>query len=117
MKRDGDIASMFRKHAAKKRASVSSPVVEEQNQEQEHLEERVIEEVVGPTPTPPTPSFEPVEDVLPSPPIIVVFLLNYLDCNLRFIMLFSSCAPNCWVLFMKLYRIPKWILPVRIYIL
>jgi len=27
MKRDGDIASMFRKHAAKKRASVSSPVV------------------------------------------------------------------------------------------
>ena len=64
MKRDGDIASMFRKHAAKKRASVSSPVVEEQNQEQEHLEERVIEEVVGPTPTPP-PSVEPVEDVLP----------------------------------------------------
>ncbi|KAG2628108.1 hypothetical protein PVAP13_3KG228267 [Panicum virgatum] len=43
----------------KKRASVSSPVVEEQNQEQEH--ERVIEEVVGPTPTPP-PSVEPVED-------------------------------------------------------
>ena len=67
MKRDGDIASMFRKHAAKKRASVSSPVVEEQNQEQEHQEERVIEEVVGPTPTPP-PSVEPVEDVLPSPP-------------------------------------------------
>ena len=67
MKRDGDIASMFRKHAAKKRASVSSPVVEEQNQEQEHLEERVIEEVVGPTPTPP-PSVEPVEDVLLFPP-------------------------------------------------
>ena len=70
MKRDGDIASLFQKHAAKKRASASSPVVEveEQNQEQEQVEERVIEEVVGPTPTPPTPSLEPIEDVLPPPP-------------------------------------------------
>jgi len=70
MKRDGDIASLFQKHAAKKRASASSPVVEveEQNQEQEQVEERVIEEVVGPAPTPPTPSLEPIEDVLPPPP-------------------------------------------------
>jgi hypothetical protein len=56
MKRDGDIASMFRKHDAKKRALASSPVVQKENQEQEQEEERVIEEVVGPTPTPPTPS-------------------------------------------------------------
>ena len=40
MKRDGDIASMFQKHAAKKRVSASSRVVEEQNQGQEHMEER-----------------------------------------------------------------------------
>ena len=39
MKSDGDITSMFRKHAAKKHASASSPVVEEQNEEQEHMEE------------------------------------------------------------------------------
>ena len=55
---------MFRKHTARKCASASSLVVEEQNQEQE----RLLEEVVGPTPTPSTPSFEPVEDVLSLPP-------------------------------------------------
>ena len=45
-------------------------MVEKQNQEHEQEEERVIEEVASPTPTPPTPSLEPIEieDVLPSPP-------------------------------------------------
>jgi hypothetical protein len=45
MKRDGDIASMFQKHAAKKHAS-STPVVEEQNQVEE--EDAIIEEIVDP---------------------------------------------------------------------
>ncbi|RLM78968.1 uncharacterized protein C2845_PM12G08030 [Panicum miliaceum] len=68
MKRDEDIASMFKKHVAKKRASASSLVVEKKKQEQEQQEERVIEEVAGPTPTPPTPSLESVENILLTPP-------------------------------------------------
>ena len=47
MKRDGDIVSLFQKHAAKKRASWT-PVVEE--------EEIIIDEIVD-------PSVEPAEDV------------------------------------------------------
>lgn len=70
MRRDGDIVSMLRKHAAKKFAS---SVMEEQNQEeeQEEEEEREIQEDVGPTPTPTpsSPALEPIEeDVLPPPP-------------------------------------------------
>ncbi|XP_034600016.1 uncharacterized protein [Setaria viridis] len=54
MKRDGDIASMLQKQAAKKRAC-STPVVEEQNQVEE--ENIIIEEIVDPSVT------EAIEDV------------------------------------------------------
>lgn len=73
MKRDGDIASMFQKHAAKKCAS-STPVVEEQNQVEE--EDTIIEEIVDPSIGPtedvtaavePTPA-PAVTDVLPTRP-------------------------------------------------
>ncbi|WVZ51156.1 hypothetical protein U9M48_002324, partial [Paspalum notatum var. saurae] len=58
MKRDGDIASLFRKHAAKKLAVATScvppiptaPIVEENTQGQE--EDTAVEEVENPTPTP-----------------------------------------------------------------
>ncbi|XP_004954797.1 uncharacterized protein LOC101785022 [Setaria italica] len=55
MKRDGDIASMFQKQAAKKRAC-STPVVEEQNQVEEEI--TIIEEIVDPSVT------EATEDVI-----------------------------------------------------
>ncbi|XP_062179392.1 uncharacterized protein LOC133884000 [Phragmites australis] len=74
MKRNGDIASLFRKHAAKKIASSSSPspvaaVAEEQTQEQESTskQERVIEEIVNLMPS--SPPSVPLEDVSPPPPI------------------------------------------------
>jgi hypothetical protein len=60
MKRDGDIASMFQKHAAKKRAS-STPVVEEHNQVEE--EDTIIEEIIDPA-VEPTPA-PAVTDMLP----------------------------------------------------
>ena len=44
-----------------------------------------------------------------------VCYLNYFYLHLRLIMLFSSCVPNCETIFMILYRIAKWILPVCIY--
>ena len=58
MKRNRDIASLFQKHAAKKKAAATAatsnpdpiePVVEEQ------IHERVVEEIVNPMP-PPQPS-------------------------------------------------------------
>ncbi|XP_062203555.1 uncharacterized protein LOC133905803 isoform X2 [Phragmites australis] len=74
MKRNGDIASLFRKHRAKKIASSSSPssvgvVAEEQTQEQEGTpeQERVIEEIVNLMPS--SPPSVPLEDVSPLPPI------------------------------------------------
>jgi hypothetical protein len=63
MKRDGDIASMFQKHAAKKRAS-STLVAEEHNQVEE--EDTIIEEIVDPA-VEPTPA-PAVTDVLPPRP-------------------------------------------------
>jgi hypothetical protein len=81
MKRDGDIASLFRKHAAK-RQNVNPMPPPEATQEQERVieenvnpmpppppphpeatqeqeEERVIEEIVNPTPPPPPPPLPP----------------------------------------------------------
>ena len=61
MKRNGDIASLFQKHAAKKKAAAAAatsnpdpiePMVEEQ------IHERVVEEIVNPMP-PPQPSSLP----------------------------------------------------------
>ena len=74
MKRNGDIISLFQKHAAKKLAAALSPspalatnVVKEENQEQEGL----IDEIVNPTgPMPSSVLLEEieVEDALPPPP-------------------------------------------------
>ena len=64
MKRNGDIASLFRKHEAKKLAAASSPpsapatkVIEEEDQEQSSvLSEAIeVEDVLRPQPPPPTP--------------------------------------------------------------
>ncbi|WVZ64065.1 hypothetical protein U9M48_013635 [Paspalum notatum var. saurae] len=69
MKRDWDIVSLFRKHAAKRLAVATSsvppipttPIVEEKTQGQE--EDTAVGEVENPTPTPTL-----AEDVLPPPP-------------------------------------------------
>src|SRR5438128_2002700 len=83
MKRNGDIASLFRKHAAKKAAATSSPslalvatVAEDQPEEQE----RVTEEIVNPMPSsPPLPPPSPVYDIncLPHDPSERLPIQNY----------------------------------------
>ena len=65
MKRDGDIASMFQKHAAKKHAS-SAPVVEEQNQVEE--QDTITEEIIDPF-VEPTEDGTTVEEPTPAPAI------------------------------------------------
>ena len=66
MKRNGDIASLFQKHAAKKKAAAVAatsnpdpiePVVEEQ------IHDRVVEEIVNPMPPPQPSSLPPVYDI------------------------------------------------------
>ena len=66
MKRNGDIASLFQKHAAKKKAAAAAatsnpdpiePVVEEQ------IHERVVKEIVNPMPPPQPSSLPPVYDI------------------------------------------------------
>src|SRR6185312_12320995 len=74
MKRNGDIASLFRKHEAKKLAAASSPppapatkVIEEEDQEQSSvLSEAIdVDNILPPQPQPqpPTPSSLPVYDI------------------------------------------------------
>ena len=91
MKRDGDIASLYRKHEAKRKAAAAAaaatsnhspnsivPVVEQQTRE------RVVEEtennVVPPPPRPQPPSAQPVYDInrLPHDPGERRPILNYL---------------------------------------
>jgi hypothetical protein len=68
MKRNGDIASLFQKHEAKKKAAAAAvtsnrspdpvePIVEEQTHE------RVVEEIVNPMPPPPPSSLPPVYNI------------------------------------------------------
>jgi hypothetical protein len=70
MKRNGDIASLFQKHATKKKAAAAAatsnpdpvePVVDEQTHE------RVVEEIINPMPPPLSPpqpsSLPPVNDI------------------------------------------------------
>ena len=73
MKRNGDIASLFRKHEAKKLAAASSPppapatkVIEEEHQEQSSVLLEAIEVDVLPPqlqPQTPTPLLLPVYDI------------------------------------------------------
>ena len=84
MKRNGDIASLFQKHAAKKKAAAATPTsnpdpVEPVVEEQTH--ERVVEEIANPMPpSPPQPSsLPPVYDInrLPRDPGERHPILNY----------------------------------------
>ena len=70
MKRNEDIASLFQKHATKKKAAAATATsnpdpVEPAVEEQTH--ERVVEEIVNPMPPPPPPpqpsSLPPVYDI------------------------------------------------------
>ena len=67
MKRGGDIASLFQKHAAKKAAAASNPspvetVAEEHTQEQESIIEEIANHV-PPSPPPPPPPPPPVYEI------------------------------------------------------
>jgi len=64
MKRNGDIVSLFSKHAAKKAAAAlpSSSVSEIVAEEEPQVQEGVTEETVNPVPSPPPPPL-PVYDI------------------------------------------------------
>jgi hypothetical protein len=68
MKRNGDVASLFQKHEAKKKAAAAAVTsncspdpVEHVVEEQTH--ERVVEEIVNPMPPPQPSSLPPVYDI------------------------------------------------------
>lgn len=59
-------------------------------------------------------AFSLVFSQISNPNFIIVIIkisivLNYLDYSLRLTILISSCVLNCWIIFMKLYQIAKWI--------
>ncbi|KAI4987832.1 hypothetical protein ZWY2020_028590 [Hordeum vulgare] len=106
MKRNGDIASLFQNHAAKKKATVDAATsnhspdpVELVVEEETH--ERVIEEIVNPMPPPPPQpsSLPPVYDInrLPHDPgerhPILSYPVNDQDAIRRAYIIKAPCKP------------------------